>query len=89
MRLTGKMFRTDQFHYNARTKTFSAEASSLGLKAGELPFAAIYDDACKKVTYFLCEHSEDRDGDQYWSFQPEDVDTVLGARDIYVVIWND
>jgi len=76
--LTPKPTRAELFTWHGDTKTFVAEASSLGARAGTSPFGRVYADACdegltlvsrysgRQDIVFVVSHTEVSDGDLLW-----------------------
>jgi hypothetical protein len=105
MLLDGMVFTGEKFSVHSDTKMLVAYASDLGLHAGALPFARIYDDACDagisivshktgvKLTYYVDQH-EDRNADGEitgwrYTLTPEHARSHPNMREWKVLIIND
>ncbi|MCX7592627.1 MAG: hypothetical protein N2235_02485 [Fischerella sp.] len=90
-------YNTDQFHYNARTKTFSAEASSLGCSVADPLFGPnglmlLQSHKTGRTVEFQVCSTRTQDGDLLdWMLHPTDraVNADPGVRDLRVIVFND
>lgn len=104
MQLNPHIRLTLDFTRNAEEKYFSAEASSLGFRAGMEPFGPLYDDACdvgitldnpetgNRTHWYLQSPETDADNDVVqWTFKPthETLRAHPKLAGWYLTIWND
>ena len=88
-----------RFTLDRQTRTFTAEASDLGYRAGESPFGRVYPDACdegltvisdrsgREVVFAIDHEERDADGDLlWWVLEPVEGEGLAGYR---VQIFND
>lgn len=88
---------TDQFHYNAKTKVFSAEASSLGRRAADPLFGPggvmlLESHKTHRTVEFEVKATRVVDGDLLeWILGPTRaaVQADLKVRDLRVIVFND
>lgn len=100
--LPGKQFASESFSIDRASRVMISEASDLHVRAGDVPFAPIYDDACdvgctiqgkqKAARFYLAREEKDREGDvSFWEFKPttETLHSIPGLRGWTVLIFND
>ena len=94
---------TDQFSYDAKTRTFIVESSDLA-PLRSFGWTRLYPDACDvgifltssktgvTIRYYISNTIEDREGDvQYWELSPvtEDIRKFPVVRNTKVIVYND
>ena len=97
-------FFVNEFHWDPKRRSFTAEASELKLAPGEEPFGRLYTDACDAGLHLIntktrkalvlvltsVEHSADF-GVTFWQFEPtrQDIEKNYKLKDLTLKVFND
>jgi hypothetical protein len=92
------VYRSERFTYVRESNEWVAEASDLGCRAGQAPWARCYDDACdqgfyiesvrtdRKVLFVLAQEHRSEGEVTHWTLKPADRDLWAAGT---VTIFND